>query len=159
MIVIPVYNMVILPDISMTFKKDFFDDSTAGSIHEGEKVLFLFKRSDKNRRSLTGKDFYPIGLTGVVEAVDDDGDITVRSEDRMNIGDIIVSDSEIYADAVIRPDIRDVSEEDKKKILETLKVRITEFVQKFPWADGAHLYQPLEECGRMCDCTQCVSDA
>ena len=63
MIVIPVYNMVILPDISMTFKKDFFDDSTAGSIHEGEKVLFLFKRSDKNRRSLTGKDFYPIILS------------------------------------------------------------------------------------------------
>ena len=150
MIVIPVYNMVILPDISMTFKKDFFDDSTAGSIREGEKVLFLFKRSDKNRRSLTGKDFYPIGLTGVVEAVDDDGDITVRSEDRMNIGDIIVSDSEIYADAVIRPDIRDVSEEDKKKILETLKVRITEFVQKFPWGLMVRTYinrwKNAEEC-------------
>ena len=133
MIVVPVYNMVILPDISMTFKKDFFDDDVAHAIREGEKVLFLFKKVDKSRRNLTGKDFYPIGLTGVVESVDDDGDITVRSEDRMNIGDIIVSESEIYADAVIRPDVRDVSEEDRKKLLETLKARITEFVQKFPW--------------------------
>ena len=98
--------MVILPDISMTFKKDFFDDSTAGSIREGEKVLFLFKRSDKNRRSLTGKDFYPIGLTGVVEAVDDDGDITVRSEDRMNIGDIIVSEALISTAGRMRKNVR-----------------------------------------------------
>ena len=133
MISIPVYNMIILPDISMTFKKDFFDDDVSGTIHEGEKILFLFKKSEKSRRNLTGKDFYPIGLTGVVEAVDDDGDITVRSEDRMNIGDIIVSEKEIYADAVIRPDIKDVSEEDRKKLLETLKARISEFVQKFPW--------------------------
>ena len=133
MITIPVYNMIILPDISMTFKKDFFDDGTVGAVREGEKVLFLFKKSDKSRKNLTGKDFYPIGLTGVVESVDDDGDITVRSEDRMNVGDIIVSESEIYADVVIRPDVKDVSEEERKKILESLKARILEFVQKFPW--------------------------
>lgn len=133
MITIPVYNMVILPDISMTFKKDFFDDEAALAIHEGEKILFLFKKSDKSRKNLTGRDFYPIGLTGIVESVDDDGDITVRSEDRMNIGNIVVSESEIYADAVIRPDVKDVSADEKKKLLETLKARITEFVQKFPW--------------------------
>ena len=133
MISIPVYNMIILPDISMTFKKDFFDDDQSGSVREGEKVLFLFKKTEKSRRNLTGKDFYPIGLTGVVEAVDDDGDITIRSEDRMDIGDVVVSEKEIYADAVIRPSIMDVSEEDRKKLLETLKARISEFVQKFPW--------------------------
>ena len=64
--------------------------------------------------------------------------------------DIIVSESEIYADAVIRPDIRDVSEEEKKKILETLKARITEFVQKFPWGLMVRTYinrwKNAEEC-------------
>ncbi len=133
MITIPVYNMVILPDISMTFKRDFFDDDQTGAVHEGEKVLFLFKKTDKSRRNLSGEDFYPIGLTGVVEAVDEDGDITVRSEDRMDVGPIVVSDTEIYAEAVIRPCVEDVPEEEKKKLFENLKARLNEFVQKFPW--------------------------
>ena len=29
MITIPVYNMIILPNISLTFKKDFFDETSA----------------------------------------------------------------------------------------------------------------------------------
>ena len=40
MITIPVYNMIILPNISLTFKKDFFDETSAMNIREGDKLLF-----------------------------------------------------------------------------------------------------------------------
>ena len=42
MITVPVYNMIILPNISLTFKKDFFDDASTTDIHEGDDVLFVF---------------------------------------------------------------------------------------------------------------------
>ena len=75
MITIPVYNMIILPNISLTFKKDFFDETSASKMREGDKVLFLFQKNEKSRKNLTEEDFYPIGLNGVIESVDDDGDV------------------------------------------------------------------------------------
>ena len=53
MITIPVYNMIILPNISLTFKKDFFDETSAAKMREGDKVLFLFQKNEKSRKSLT----------------------------------------------------------------------------------------------------------
>ena len=53
MISIPVYNMIILPNISLTFKKDFFDEISAANMREGDKVLFLFQKQEKS--SMAGK--------------------------------------------------------------------------------------------------------
>ena len=150
MITIPVYNMIILPNISLTFKKDFFDETAASKIREGDKLLFLFQRKDKSRRNLTQDDFYPIGLNGVVESVDDDGDVTVRTEDRMDIGSVMVSEKEIFAEAVIREDIRDADEEERRISLEAMKSRLYEFLKKFPWGLMARAYvtrwKSAEEC-------------
>ena len=150
MITIPVYNMIILPNISLTFKKDFFNETAASKIREGDKLLFLFQRKDKSRRNLTQDDFYPIGLNGVVESVDDDGDVTVRTEDRMDIGSVMVSEKEIFAEAVIREDIRDADEEERRISLEAMKSRLYEFLKKFPWGLMARAYvtrwKSAEEC-------------
>ena len=150
MITIPVYNMIILPNISLTFKKDFFDETSAAKMREGDKVLFLFQKNEKSRKSLTQEDFYPIGLNGVIESVDDDGDISVRTEDRMEIGSILVSEREIFAQAVVREDIRDVDEESRQISLEAMKSRLYEFLKKFPWGLMARAYvtrwKSAEEC-------------
>ncbi len=150
MITIPVYNMIILPNISLTFKKDFFDETSASNMREGDKLLFLFQKTEKGRRSLSEDDFYPIGLSGMVESVDDDGDITVRTADRMNLGTISISAKEIFAEAVIRPDIHDVDEEKRQVQLEAMKGRLYDFLKKFPWGLMARAYvnrwKSLEEC-------------
>ena len=150
MITIPVYNMIILPDISLTFKKDYFDEVVAARLNEGTKVLFLFQREEKSRKRLTGDDFYPIGLSGHVEAIDEDGDITVYTEDRMDIGTVTVSEHEIFAEASLRGEVQDVSAEERKKRLDALKARLFEFMQKFPWGLMARAYvnrwKSAEEC-------------
>ena len=150
MITIPAYNMVILPDISLTFKKDFFDESTAARLHEGDSVLFLFQKKEKSRRSLTAEDFYPIGLSARVESIDDDGDITIQTQDRMDIENIQISDREIFAAAVIRPETDDVDPQDKADRLAAVKARLFEFLTKFPWGLMARGYvnrwKSLEEC-------------
>ncbi len=150
MITIPVYNMIILPNISLTFKKDFFDETSAVNMREGDKILFLFQKSEKSRKNLTGDDFYPIGLNGTVESVDDDGDITIRTGNRMNINSVMVSSREIFAEAVIREDIHDADDEKRRTQLEALKSRLYDFLKKFPWGLMARAYvnrwKSAEEC-------------
>ncbi len=150
MITIPVYNMIILPNISLTFKKDFFDETSSMNMREGDKILFLFQKKEKSRRSLTEDDFYPIGLNGTVESVDDDGDITIRTGDRMDIGMVAVSPREIFAEAVVREDIHDVDQEKRSDQLEVLKSRLYDFLKKFPWGLMARTYvnrwKSAEEC-------------
>ncbi len=150
MITIPVYNMIILPNISLTFKKDFFDETASLKMREGDKVLFLFQKTERSRKNLKEEDFYPIGLAGVVESVDEDGDITIRTEDRMDIGNVDISESEIFAQAVIRPEEKDVPEDDRRIMLEALKGKLYEFMQKFPWGLMARAYvnrwKSPEEC-------------
>ena len=150
MITIPVYNMIILPNISLTFKKDFFDETSSARMREGDKVLFLFQKNEKSRKHLGQEDFYPIGLNGVIETVDDDGDITVRTENRMDIRSILTSEREIFAEAVIREDIHDVSEDTRRISLDAMKGRLYEFLQKFPWGLMARSYvnrwKSMEEC-------------
>lgn len=150
MITIPVYNMIILPNISLTFKKDFFDEISAANMRDGDKVLFLFQKQEKSRKHLTQEDFYPIGLNGVIESVDDDGDITVRTLNRMNIDSVLVTEHDIFAQAVIREDIEDVDEETRRVDLEAMKSRLYEFLKKFPWGLMARAYvnrwKSAEEC-------------
>ena len=150
MITIPVYNMIILPNISLTFKKDFFDETSASKMREGDKVLFLFQKNEKSRKNLTEEDFYPIGLNGVIESVDDDGDITVRTQNRMDISSVMISEREIFAESVIREEVRDVGEEALQISLDAMKSRLYEFLKKFPWGLMARAYvnrwKSPEEC-------------
>ena len=132
--------MIILPNISLTFKKDFFDDASSTEIHEGDDVLFVFQREAKKRENLTKDDFYPIGLSGRVESVDSDGDVTIETQNRMDLGDVTVSGEEIYAPSVLRADDDDVASDEKDKRLAALKARLFEFLKKFPWGLMARQY-------------------
>ena len=64
MVVIPIHDMVILPDVTFYFKKDFFRSLHIESVTEGEDVLFLMMRGDKERSSLSEEDVFPYGVSG-----------------------------------------------------------------------------------------------
>ena len=150
MITIPVYNMIILPNISLTFKKDFFDEESFQLMHTGDSILFLFQKNEKRRAELTAEDFYPIGLSARIESIDDDNDVTVRTDSRMDISQIEISESDLFAQAVIRGDTEDVEREERRQRLNAMRNRLYEFVQRFPWGLMARAYlnrwKSLEEC-------------
>ena len=150
MITIPVYNMIILPNISLTFKKDFFDEESFQLMHTGDSILFLFQKNEKRRAELTAEDFYPIVLSARIESIDDDNDVTVRTDSRMDISQIEISESDLFAQAVIRGDTEDVEREERRQRLNAMRNRLYEFVQRFPWGLMARAYlnrwKSLEEC-------------
>ena len=85
MITIPVYDMIILPDIVYYFKSDVFQELHIEDAKKDDEVLFLILKEDKERVEITADDFYPIGVRGKFLSSDDNGTISVRTTDRVNI--------------------------------------------------------------------------
>ena len=48
MIVRPVHNILLLPDVSYYFKKDFFNGWSTEPIKKDDDVLFMLLKDDKN---------------------------------------------------------------------------------------------------------------
>lgn len=90
MIVVPIYDMIILPGVTFYFKQDVFQELEIEDVKEGEELIFLYQKEDKERQSLTAEDFYPIGVEGKVEGIDRDGNINVRTFHRVDIHNIEV---------------------------------------------------------------------
>ena len=77
MLIIPIYDMMLLPGVTFYFKSDVFQVLGCGEAKAGDDVLFLMKKSDKERSALTAEDFYPVGISARLEAADNDENIRV----------------------------------------------------------------------------------
>ena len=73
MMTMPIYDMMMLPDITFYFKRDIFEKMGYEEVSAGEDILFIMLKSDKEQESLSEDDFYPVGISGKIEAVDEGG--------------------------------------------------------------------------------------
>ena len=67
MLVLPVYDLLLLPGVTFYFKKDILDRMQVEKVEKGEEILFLIQKSEKRREDLTVDDFQNKGLVGTVE--------------------------------------------------------------------------------------------
>ena len=59
MITRPIYNTLLLPDVSYYFKKDFFSGQNPDDLEPGCEILFIQVKNRREDREYTAKDFYP----------------------------------------------------------------------------------------------------
>lgn len=83
MISIPIYDMLMLPDVAFSFKGDMIAGLQADEVKVGEDVLFLMVKEEKERSALEAEDIFPIGISGEVDAVDDEGNVRIRTKERV----------------------------------------------------------------------------
>lgn len=140
MITIPVYDMIILPDIVYYFKSDVFQELHIEDAKKDDEVLFLILKEDKERVEITADDFYPIGVRGKFLSSDDNGTISVRTTDRVNIMQAEVDDTGIQASITLREDMEDLSPEERKERYGKLRDSLLKFVQGFQWGIMARGY-------------------
>lgn len=133
MTVIPVYDMILLPEITFYFKKDFFDEKTLAALVPGEAVVFLMLKEEKGRGSMQASDFYTTGVAGEVEKPDDEGNVCIRVKQRVTVSDIEVTEDDITAEASVCTEIEDITEEEQKFMLEKLRNGLLAFAQNFQW--------------------------
>lgn len=140
MITIPVYDMIILPDIVYYFKSDVFQELNIEDVRKDDEILFLMLKEDKTRSEMTADDFYPIGISGKFQSRDDNGVISVRTTNRVDILQVHITADEITASVTLREDIEDLSEEERKERYGKMRDSLLKFVQGFQWGIMARGY-------------------
>ena len=132
MFIQPVYNILLLPDVTYYFKKDFFA-GRADELKPGTQILFTLLRTEAEENSLQAEDFYPIGLSARVESVSDEDVIQIRTIDRVEIISPVIEDGEVRAAFAVRPSIGDLSEKEQQKIFADVRTSLLRFVQNYQW--------------------------
>lgn len=150
MITLPISDLLLLPGVTFFFKKDVFPSGEITAESVGENILFVMEKEEKEQ--MTPDDFYPIGVIGAIDSVDDEGNVRVKVRERVQISDIeLKKDGVITADASILPDVDDFPKEEAKALFEKMKQDILRFIKGFPWgvwARGVILHwKNVEEIG------------
>lgn len=140
MITIPVYDMMLLPGVTFYFKKDIFDKRNIRDAKEESEILFVMTKEDKGRDEMTPEDFYPIGISAKIENIDGEGNIRIKTLERVDLFDVSIEEAGITVSASIRPDIEDISQEAEKEKFENLRAALLKFVQGFQWGVWARSF-------------------
>lgn len=140
MIVIPIYDLLMLPAVTFFFKKEILPEKNITSEQSGEDILFLMQKTEKEREELTPEDFFSVGITGKIESIDEEGNVRIRTREKVDVSDVEVTEEEIHACGTIRPEISDLSEEEEKERFDKVKKDLMRFVQGFPWGMWARSF-------------------
>ena len=140
MFTMPVYDMMLLPGVTFYFKKDIFQQMGNQDAKAGDDVLFLMQRTDKDRKDLTPEDFYPVGVSGKLDSVDNEGNIRIRTVARGDLSDLEMAEDGILANASIRPDTEDITPEEEKAIFDRVKNVLLNYISQFQWGVLARNY-------------------
>ena len=156
MIIRPIYNILLLPDVSYYFKKEFFSGFGGESIETGSDILFIFLKNDREDDDYTPDDFYPIGLAARAEGFGEEDAVSVRTLHRVDISDLEISDSEITAAASIRAEAADMTAGEEKQHFARLRSALLKFVQGYQWGLWARSF--ILQRKNICDLACALSD-
>lgn len=140
MITIPIYDLLMLPGVTFSFKKEMFPQQEISDKQVGEDVIFLMMKTEKMWSELTAEDVWTVGISGKVEAIDEEGNVRIRTGERVEISDFEVTSEDIQATAMILPEVEDLADDEEKKIYEKLKKELLNFVQPFQWGMWARSF-------------------
>lgn len=141
MFIIPIYDMIILPGVTYYFKRDVFRELKIPEFTAGDSVLFMMLKEDKNIGEMYPDDFFKIGVSGTVEGIDGEGNVSIRTKNRENLERISVrEDQHLKALTTERAQVDDVGAEEQKERFEKMRASILRFIQGFQWGIWARSY-------------------
>ena len=139
MFIQPIYNILLLPDVTYFFKKDFFA-GRADELEAGSDILFLFLKNEIADDIPASDAFYPVGLSAKVENISEEDVLQVRTTDRVEISDPSVDDDGIHVSFVLRPPVEDMGEDEQQAEFTELRTALLRFVQGYQWGLWARGY-------------------
>ena len=90
MAVLPLYNVLTVPDATVYLKTKRYQGMVGGLPRVGEKMTLVIMKEKLEREALTQDSFYPVGVSGTVSEVHDEGWFAVRTRNRVNLTEISV---------------------------------------------------------------------
>lgn len=139
MFIQPIYNILLLPDVTYFFKKDFFADR-GDELEAGSDILFLFLKNEIEDGIPAADAFYPVGLSAKLENISEEDVLQVRTTDRVEISNPSVDNGEIHVSFTLRPSVEDIGEDEQQAQFTELRTSLLRFVQGYQWGLWARGY-------------------
>ena len=142
MIIVPTYNMILAPDAALFYPLDQLRrNAGAGSVTMGEKVILIVAKENKNYTELTENDFYPIGVSGSIAEINQQGYAVIRTQYRVNVEDVrVYPDHTIRLMTSRRKDIEDLDPEVEKEKLSAMLEEMRSYSSGRKWAEAAEYF-------------------
>lgn len=141
MTIVPVYNILLVPDTNIYLKTEMYQQLTGRVPFQDEKVTIIVEREPQTREELTAENFYPIGLSGSITQVSPEGYLVIRTRNRVRIDDITVGpDHRIDLYVTRREDVDDLDRADAARRLEDVKNAMRDFAKNLQWGEMAGAY-------------------
>ena len=142
MIVVPVYNMILAPDANIYFNTNQVRRNAGDKVLAvGERVVLIVARDNESYRDLTSESFYPIGISGEIKEINNQGYVVIHTGYRVNIDNVEIGiDESIRLTMTRRNDIDDMSRSVEKEKLDGMLEEMRRFASGFEWADSAEYW-------------------
>ena len=142
MLVVPVYNMILAPEATLYFQMEQLRKcSGRKGVTVNEKVVVIVAKENVSHAELDENSFYPIGIVGTIQKLNEHGFATVRTQHRVNVEEVwIESDGTIRLTISRRPGTDDISAEEENEKLKNLLQEMRKFSSGFQWEDTAKYF-------------------
>ncbi len=155
MIVVPVYDMILTPDATLYLSLEQLRRNAGGKgVAVNEKVVLLVARENGSFADLNEDSFYPIGIAGMVNELNQQGYVTVRTQYRVNVENISINpDHTIRLTMSRRPEIEDLDAALEAEKMKSLKEEMKHFASGLNFGDSAqYIVDQIDTLG-MAACT------
>ena len=140
MITIPVYELLLLPEVTFFFKKDMFPEGRIKEQNIGEEILFVLQKKEIAPEEISMENIFPVGVMGIIENIDEEGSVKITTRKRVQVTHVEYTDGMVQAEAVDLPDIQDISPEEEKEKFDKIKKELMDFAKGFQWGVWARAF-------------------
>lgn len=133
MISIPIYDLLVLPEVTFYFKKDMFPGNEITTENVGEDILFLMLKTDKKPHQIQPEDIYPIGVLGKIEALGEDDTVKITTIERVMLSQIQATEIGITATSVPYPEEKDIDPDEEAEQFKNMKKELMSFAKDLQW--------------------------
>ena len=140
MLVIPIYNTIILPDVQYNLEPDSLTEREKSSLRLEDTVILLPLKEEKTREELKAEDFYPIGLIGIIKGIrNNDGDfiIAVRTDVKVKTYNVSANREVLFADYEVVYDEADIDEREQRAVFNMVIENLAQISSYFQWGSWA----------------------
>ncbi|MGN0152450.1 MAG: endopeptidase La [Wujia sp.] len=140
MTVVPSYGLIIVPGVTYYFQKSYFEELAGGDVASDTDIVFAVLKDNKKRNEIEPSDFHAMGALGHVLSSDEQGTVSVKVTDRVEINDISVTDGDITVEFAKRNDVSDEDKDVADAEFQELKASLLKFVNRYQWGIMARNY-------------------
>ena len=141
MVVIPIYNLLLVPDANIYLKADQYRHLARRYAEVNDRVVLLSCKKEQHRKDMTEDSFFPIGVTGFVNEVNPEGYVVIRTTGRVNLDIVGLNPDHTIELTVSRcEEIEDLEDGVEQAHFERLKANLKENWEGFEWGQQAMGY-------------------